>query len=85
MAKKPTPVGEVIHVFSKIGVAVIKFSKPVADGDKIHVVGHSDDFTQTVESMQIDHKSVKKVKKGEEAGMKMDGKVHEGDKVFLEE
>ena len=85
MAKKPVQIGEITHVFSKIGVAVIKFSKPISEGDEIHVVGHSDDFTQKVESMQIDYKPVKKVKKGEEAGMKMDGKVHAGDKVYLEE
>ena len=85
MAKKPVQLGEVTHVFAKINVAVIKFSKPVSEGDEIHIVGHSDDFTQKVGSMQIDYKEVKKVKKGQEAGMKMDGKVHEGDKIYLAE
>lgn len=85
MEKKEQQIGEVTHVFSKISVAVIKFSKPVSVGDKIHIKGHSDDFSQTIESMQIDHEQVQKAKKGEEAGMKVEGKVHEGDKVYLEE
>jgi putative protease len=85
MEKKPQQIGEVIHVFSKIGVAVVKFSKPISVGDKIRIKGHSDDFSQTIESMQVDHEQVQKVKKGQEAGMKVSGKVHEGDKVYLED
>ena len=85
MEKKEKPIGEITHVFSKINVAVIKFSKSVSVGDKIHIKGHSDDFSQTIDSMQVDHEKVSKVKKGQEVGMKMEGKVHEGDKIFFED
>ena len=85
MAKKEKPIGEITHVFAKIGVAVIKFSQPVSVGDEIRIKGHSEDFSQVIESMQIEHEQVKKAKKGQEVGMKMDGKVHEGDKIYFEE
>jgi len=81
--KEEKPIGEVIHYFSNIGVAVIKFLSPVSEGDSIRIVGGEDtDFTQPVKSMEIDHKKIKKAKKGDEAGLKVKEKVREGYKVF---
>jgi len=76
-------VGEILHFFDHISVAVVKATKGViAVGDKIHIKGATTDFEQDVESMQIDHAEVKSIKKGEEAGMKATQKVREGDKVY---
>lgn len=85
MAKKLAPIGEVTHVYSKIGVAIVKFLKPVSVGETIRIKGHSEDFVQTVDSMQYDHKPIEKAAKGQEVGIKIGEKVHEGDKVYLEE
>jgi putative protease len=85
MEKKPAQVGEVTHVYSKIGVAIVKFSKAVSVGETLHFKGHGDDFSQAIDSMQINHQQVEKVKKGDEAGIKVGDKVHEGDLVYLEE
>lgn len=85
MEKKPVQVGEVTHVYSKIGVAIVKFSKVVSVGEMLHFKGHGDDFSQVIDSMQINHQQVEKVKKGDEAGIKVGDKVHEGDLVYLEE
>ena len=88
VVKKPSPkkekqIGEVVHYFDKINVAVIKVSSPLKEGDAIRIEGgENTDFKQTVKSMQVDHKSVKSVKKGGEAGMKVKEKVREGYKVF---
>jgi len=47
------------HYFSKIGVAAIQISHDTLRvGDTIHVKGHTTDFAQKIDSMQIDGKSV---------------------------
>ncbi|KPJ55063.1 hypothetical protein AMJ47_02140 [Parcubacteria bacterium DG_72] len=77
------PIGEVTHYFSNIEVAVIKLSAPLAEGDKIRIIGGEDtDFEQEVESMETDHKKIKKAKKGAEIGLKVKDKVREGYKVY---
>ncbi len=74
--------GEITHYFSKIGVAVVKLSSAVKQGDKIHVKGPSTDFVQIADSMQIDHKTIPEAKKGQEIGMKMALEAREKDKIF---
>ncbi|KKU11747.1 MAG: hypothetical protein UX16_C0005G0008 [Parcubacteria group bacterium GW2011_GWB1_45_7] len=76
------PIGEVTHFYGHLGVAVVKFSKPVSVGDTIHFKGATTDFTQEVKSMQFDHKDVDKAGKGKEVGLKVDEKVRTGDQVF---
>jgi putative protease len=85
MAEEKTgkEVGEILHFFDHIGVAVIKATKnAIKVGDQIRVKGATTDFEQTVESLQIDHAEVSGIKKGEEAGMKTNDKVREGDIVY---
>ncbi len=81
--RKETEVGEVTHYFGHIGVAVVKATKgPIKKGDKLHLVGGSSDFDQEVTSIQVDHKDVDGLAKGKEGGMKVDSKVHEGNKIY---
>jgi len=39
-------------------------------------------FEQEVNSMQVEHEQVQKAKKGDEVGLKVEGKVKEGDEVY---
>ncbi len=71
-------IGKVTHFFGKISVAVIELSEDVKIGDKLHFQGASDDFTQELRSMQIDHKPVEAAKAGDSIGLKTEGKAHEG-------
>jgi len=81
--RKETEVGEILHYFGHVGVAVVKATKAaIKKGDKMHIVGGSADFDQTVDSLQIDHKDVGELAKGKEGGMKVSKKVHEGNKIF---
>jgi len=75
-------IGKVAHFFSKISVAVIDLSAPLTVGDKIHIVGPTTDFEQTVESMQIEHQNVKMAKAGQSVGMKVNEHVREKDMVY---
>lgn len=76
-------VGSVAHFFSNIGVAVIELSSPLEVSDTIRIVGgEGTDFTQEVESMEVEHEKVKKAKKGDSVGLKVAEKVREGYKVY---
>lgn len=76
-------IGQVVHYFPKVGVAVIKLSDSIKIGDTIRIVGgENTDFTQTVESMEIDHKKINSAKKGQEIGLKVSQKVREGYRVY---
>ena len=78
-------IGEVVHFFSNISVAVITLAAPLAVGDTIRIIGGEDtDFTQEVESMEADHKKMEKAKSGDEVGIKVKEKVRDGYKVYKE-
>lgn len=75
-------IGKVSHYFGNIGVAAIKLTAgELAVGDKIHIKAGNVDFTQEVNSIQIEHEVVQSAKKGDEIGIKLDEKVHEGNEV----
>ena len=75
-------IGKVTHYFSKIGVAVIELSDTLKVGDTIRIVGGATDFTQTIESMEIEHEKVKEAATGDSVGLKVNQKVREGYKVY---
>lgn len=76
-------IGEVSTYFSHVEVAAIRLSGKLKTGNKIHILGHTTDFKQKVESMQIENKKVAEAKKGDHIGIKVKGKVRPNDKVFL--
>lgn len=78
-------VGKVTHYFDKIGVAVIKVLATIKIGDKIKITGHDKEFTQVVDSMQVEHENIEEAKKGDDVGMKVDQPVKKGDKVYKTE
>jgi len=79
MTKKITKIAKITHYYGHIGVAVIKVGKKALKvGDIVKISGQGNEFTQKVESLQIEHKLVKKVMPGKIAGMKVDKPVKEG-------
>ena len=75
-------IGEIIHYFGKIGVAVVKLEDTLRVGDTIKITDGGTEFTQTIESMQIEHQQVQEAKAGESIGLKLNQKVREGYKVY---
>jgi len=76
-------IGKVTHYFGNIGVAVVELSRPLAAGDTIRITGGEDtDFNQKVKSIETEHKEIKKAKKGQDIGIKVEEKVREGYKVY---
>ncbi len=83
MTKKEKPIGEVVHFFGEIKVAIIELKKPLKVGEKIRIVGGEDtDFEQEVKSMEVDHEKIEKAKKGQQVGIKAKKPAREGYKVY---
>ena len=75
-------IGKISHYFGNIKVAVIELTEELKVGDKIRVVGGEIDFTQSVESLEVEHQKVKVAKKGDSVGLKVEKKIREGYKVY---
>jgi len=80
---KEEKIGLVANYFSKISVAAIDIlDGTLSVGDTLHFIGHTTDFEFTVQSMQIEHKSVAEAKKGDSVGLKVSERVRQGDMVY---
>ncbi len=77
-----TEVGKVTHYFGKIGVAGVKLSDTLEVGDTIHILGHTTDLTQPIESIQVAHDSLESAGDGSEIGLKVGEHVREHDTVY---
>ena len=76
-------VGEVVKFFSKVGVAAIKVTEgTIRVGDRIKFKGHSTDFEDQIQSMQIENQPVEKAEVGQMIGVKVRDRVREKDVVY---
>jgi len=76
-------IGVITHYFGLLGVGIIKLEEEgLKVGDNLHFKGHTTDFQQTVESIQIEHKEVQEAKVGDSAGVKVSEHVREHDEVL---
>ncbi|MBI3317154.1 MAG: hypothetical protein HYZ85_04030 [Candidatus Omnitrophica bacterium] len=80
---KGTLVGHVTHYFDHVQAAAVKVEAgQIKIGDRLYFKGHTTDFEETLESLQIDHVSVPKAGRGAEAGIRVKSRVREGDAVY---
>jgi len=75
-------VGVVKDYFAKINVAGIDITGKLKAGDTIHIKGHTTDFEQVVESMQIEHEQVEEAKPGDAIGIRVNERCRGGDTVY---
>ena len=76
-------VGVVMKFFAKPSVAAIQVTGgSIRKGDLLKFKGHTTDFTDTVESIEIDNKAVDEAPAGSMVGIKVKERVREGDKVY---
>lgn len=81
MAEKK--IGEVVKYFSKPSVAAVKIEQgELVVGDSIKFSGHTTDFIDVIQSMEVDNKSVQKAIAGDFIGVKVSDRVRPGDEVF---
>ena len=76
-------IGVVTHYYSHLSVAIIRLeSGTLRAGDVIHIRGHTTDFNQKVESLEVNHAPVTEVGPNEEFGLKVAEHAREHDVVF---
>ena len=76
-------IGVIAHYYGHLGVGIIKIeAEGIKVGDTLHFKGHTSDFQQTVDSMQVEHKDVQEAKVGDLVGAKVNEHVREHDEVF---
>ena len=75
-------VGVINDYFARIGVAGINLTGTLGVGDTIHIKGHTTDFEQVVESIQIEHENVDEARAGAAIGIKVKDRVRDGDTVY---
>jgi U32 family peptidase len=75
-------IGEIFNYFEKVGVIAIKLKDSLKVGDTIRIVGGETDFTEVVDSIQIEGKNVEKAKKGDSVGIKVSEKCNKGYRVY---
>lgn len=80
---KDTKVGKITHYYDKLGVGIVKLTKPLKVGQTVKVSGKTTNFEQLVSQMQFDHEDIKSGKKGQEIGVKLNSKVRPGDEVLM--
>lgn len=79
MRRLDNPIGKVTHYYGKIGVAIIDLtSGDLKVGQEIKFKDGDREFTQVVNSLQVDHQPVEEVKAGDAFGLKVDQPVSEG-------
>lgn len=78
------PIGKVVHFYDKLGVAIIDLDKGgLKVGDEVKFKRGDVEFSQKIESLQVEHESMDKVKKGDSFGVKVDKPTKPGTEVYL--
>ncbi len=76
-------IGTVTHFFKGPSVAVVSITDgEIAVGDEVRFKGHTSDFTERINSMEVDHKKVDRAKKGEEVAILVVARARPHDQVF---
>jgi translation elongation factor EF-1alpha len=75
-------IGKISHYFGHLEVAAMKLTGTLRAGDTIHVKGHTTDFTQPVDSLEVEHQKVDQGGPGQDVAFKVKDKARTGDEVF---
>ena len=76
-------IGVVTHYFPHVEAAVVKITKgSLSVGDTIVVKGHTTDFKEKVNSLQLDRAPITTASPDQEIGLKVKKKVREHDVVY---
>jgi translation elongation factor EF-1alpha len=79
-----TAVGTVTHYFGHLSVAAVSLTDTLRVGDRIHIVGHTTDLEQSVDSMEVEHAKVESAGPGDDVALAVSDHVREHDQIFHE-
>lgn len=77
-------IGTITHYFGHLSVAAVDLTDRLTVGDRIHIVGHTTNLEQTVESMEVEHEKIDSAGPGDDVAMKVDDHVREHDIIYRE-
>lgn len=77
-------IGTVTHYYDKIGVAIIKLTKPLKQGQELEFKDKQGEtvFTQKADSIEIERESVTQAKTGADIGLKVTQTIKPGWQVY---
>jgi len=77
-------IGVVTHYYGHLSVVAMALEPGtrLRVGDRIHIRGHTTDFTQKVESLEVNHASVTEVGPNDDFGLKVVEHAREHDVVY---
>ena len=82
-ASREERIGVVTHYYSHLSVAIVRLeSGRLHLGDVIHIRGHTTDFTQRVDSLEVNHAPTTDVGPNDDFGLKVVEHAREHDVVY---
>lgn len=75
-------IGSVTHYFSHLSVAAVSLTDTLAVGERIHILGHTSNVAQAVDSMEVDHAAVERAGPGDDVALKVVDHVREHDLIY---
>ncbi|MFC1621142.1 hypothetical protein ACFL2G_02445 [Candidatus Omnitrophota bacterium] len=76
-------IGIVTHYFGHVEAAVIKLTKgSLSLGDTIVIKGHTTEFKEKIDSMQLDRAPITSASIGQEVGLRVKARTREHDAVY---
>ncbi len=82
-APNESAVGKVTHYYSHLQVAVVHLDRgSLQVGDTIHVKGHTTDFEQQVDSLEVEHERIERAEPGDIFGLKVRDHAREHDVIY---
>ena len=76
-------IGEVVKFFAKPSVAAVKITEgELSVGDTVKFLGHTTDFENTIDSMEVNNEKVERAVVGDFIGVKVSQRVRPGDEMY---
>jgi putative protease len=75
-------VGQITHYYARISVAVVDLEAELKLGDWITILGHTTEFSQRVDSMEVEHHKIESAGEGETIALKVQDYVRKGDLLY---
>jgi len=75
-------IGRITVFFAHPSAAVVELTAPLRVGETIYIKGHTTDFQQAVESMQVDRQAVQEAHAGQSVGIKVTERCRKHDVVY---
>lgn len=78
----PRPIGVIAHFFPHAGAGIVAIDEgEVQVGDTVHIRGHTTDFYQRIDRIEIDRQPIEVARAGQVVGIHVSQRVREGDVV----